>query len=520
MLNMEALLLDQSKAKDVTLEEIKRDVFKDGSTWISLRSLYKKYKALDVDKHIKSKDLIIEEKGCESFATTREILSLERKCAEILSRYATFPTTYHKREEIDALIEKVEKDIGIKLADKQKDAIYTCVLNKVSYIAGIPGSGKTTVVKALIRVLGEIKEINSPITDVTYLAPTGKACNRLKESMGSKFIKAYTCDHFALSKEPIGKVVIIDESSMLNLETFEKMLEKISKEQGSKRLIFLGDRFQLTSVGAGTIFKDITQSLINGTFLEECFRQDKACKNLTSAIKEIVDCTFNFTEGEDFKLIKNPNPDKVVKGLACLYMQERLKYGEKNVALLIPFKKAGKVNSNTLNEEIIKMLTKGRKLVNGFFLGERVFQNINRPYATNGEIGTIIEAKEDSVKVIFDSGNGKSIPYTVANAKKELEPAYALSVHKSQGSEYQSIIVVGLKEHKFTLTKNLIYTGVTRAKKKCTFIYDTDVLSDCSKEASEMRNTFFTDILNEELVKRGIKEKEKGEFKERLAETL
>lgn len=490
---------EEKKEIIADLSEIRKMIFEGGSTWIKKSALCKKF-GNSINVYLTSGDLVCEKKGNIEYVSDKSTQQREKDIAEMLVTQSTKIQPTFAFEKIEKAIAEVESEIGISLAVEQKNAIATSVRMGFSYIAGIPGSGKTTVTNALVSVMKKLKIIKYTY-EILFLAPTGKASKRMSECVKRP---AYTIDSKILPKGKFKeKIIIVDESSMMDSNMLYFLLKKAVD---CRKVIFLGDRFQLTSVGEGSVLKDICSSDLFGTYLEKCFRQSADSVNLKKAISEIMKGTYNFTEGNDFKPVSNFKGD-VMEDMVNAYLSEVEENGVENVCMLVPFKKAGKCNSITLNEMIKNRLFNSS---DKYLIGERVIQTVNREYAVNGDIGYVTSVTDDIITVKYED---KIVEYSIKRADEEIEMAYAMSIHKSQGSEYKVVIMCTLKEHTKTTTKNLIYTGITRAKKKAIYYYEDSVIKACGKkEASELRCTMLSHFINDLLSKKGYRRTQLNDY--------
>lgn len=375
-------------------------------------------------------------------------------------------------KDVDKILQKLQKENGIIYAEKQVQAVRKSLANNVSVITGGPGTGKTTVIKAIINVLKE--------NDMTFAlaAPTGKATKRMSEATGEEamtvhrlleatFDRETKTSYFARNEDnPIdADVVIIDESSMLDNSLTYHLLKAIKN-----RIIFVGDVDQLPSVGAGNVLKDmILSGMIPVTKLEVVFRQKDTSSIITNAhlinsgrMPVFNSDDFKFTEAETADEIINEYLNLLKSGLSIF-----------DVQILSPMYN-GPLGVRELNrrvQELVNPPKPGKKeLTFGstiFRVGDKVMQTANNYELDifNGDTGIIRDITEDdgtiSVMVQFDDKLVKISGEDI----QDLILAYAITVHKSQGSEYHTVLMALSTGHYIMLKRNLIYTGVTRAKK-------------------------------------------------------
>ena len=403
----------------------------------------------------------------------------------------------------DNEIKKHEEKIDIELSEKQFEAVRQINENNVCIITGGPGTGKTTIIKCVLEVYKSHKK------KVVLCAPTGRAAKRMSETTGEDAKTIHRLLEIGKFEEdklgsvdtdvsPVdADVLVVDEMSMVDVFLMNYLVKALFL--GTK-VIFVGDPNQLPSVGPGCILKDIIDSGEFATVhLDKIFRQAAKSKIIVNA--HSVNNGVNFIGRKDyaedaendFFYINESNQDKMLYQVLSL-SKERLKnYGDyeffRNIQVLTPTKK-GKMGTkelnkslqealNPMNEEIVEK-TYGEVT---FREGDRVMQIKNnydiywekgsrndlRTYESgtgvfNGEIGRIIkiDTKERQMQVEFDDGK---VTWYAFSELDQLEHAYAITIHKAQGSEFDVVILVVPQSSNMLLTRNLLYTGITRAKK-------------------------------------------------------
>ena len=413
--------------------------------------------------------------------------------------------------DIDNIIKTIEGEEGIVFAEKQIEAIKESIKSGMIVITGGPGTGKTTIIKAIIRIFEE-----AGLT-VSLAAPTGRAAKRMTETTGieAKTIHrlleySYMEEEMAFGKDedsPIDTdLVIIDEASMVDLLLMNSLLKAIVP---GSRLILVGDVDQLPSVGAGNVLKDIIESqVVKVVKLDEIFRQAEESLIVVNAhrINRGEEPILN-AKDRDFYFIRENNPHKIVQTIISL-CKERLPnyYGLdplNDIQVLTPMKK-GDVGINALNKHLQQALNpkaygKKEKTMgdNIFRVGDKVMQ-IRNNYSMeweiirdgvvvdrgegifNGDFGVILDIDEDNrtLKVLFDEE--KEVEYNF-NQLDELKLSYATTVHKSQGSEFPVVVMPIYWGPPMLLTRNLLYTAVTRAKKLVVLVGDERYLNHMIK---------------------------------------
>ena len=394
---------------------------------------------------------------------------------------------------------KQEKSLEIILSEKQREALKGVNENNVSIITGGPGTGKTTIIKSLIDIYKSKKK------KVVLCAPTGRAAKKMSEATGEeaktihRLLEIGKIDDDRLSNvdadfKPIdADVIVIDEMSMVDIFIMNYITKAIYL--GTK-LVLVGDSNQLPSVGAGSVLKDLIESNTVPTVnLDKIFRQAAKSDIIVNAHKVnngemFVDKKEREESNNDFFYINESNIEKIVSQIVSLSTGRLSKYGDydfsKDIQILTPTKKGalGTKELNRVLQENINPEKEGKKERKygdiTFREGDRVMQvknnydifwdrEIDGFYETgtgvfNGEFGKIekIDNEEKQIKIEFDDGK---IAWYMFSELEQLELAYAITIHKSQGSEFNVVIMALPQAAPMLLTKNLLYTGITRAKK-------------------------------------------------------
>lgn len=432
---------------------------------------------LNREKSLEKKDIIIEN---DSATYSKKFYFAERRSAKNILNLLKAKSNFKLNKSFSELIEEVEKEIGITYSDNQREAQETSITNNVSIITGGPGTGKTTTVNGLIKV---IKKIDKNVK-LMLVAPTGRAAQRMAETTGEKASTIHRMLEYKQidgvlkssrdTSNPIDcDVLIIDEASMVDILLFDEFLKAI--KLGTK-IIILGDVDQLPSVGPGNVLRDlISSNVIPTTRLNTIFRQAGTSMIVVNANKinngESIDCT-----SDDFKFIKESNQVKVAQMIVDRFV-ELYESGTTldELQVLSPYKRKTECGSNALNKEIQSRINPYDKLkpevkVKGisFRLNDKVMQmknNIEKG-CFNGDVGYITSVNPKNLEIVVKFDEERIITFSGKEEVEELELAYACSIHKSQGSEYKTVLIPLVMEHKPMLTRNLFYTGVTRAKKE------------------------------------------------------
>ena len=380
-------------------------------------------------------------------------------------------------EFIQPILEKVKTDFQIRLSEKQEIAVNEAFRNNLSIITGSPGTGKTTVLKTILEVYRRLY----PEGRIRLMAPTGRASRNMAESTGFKDARTM---HNALGltgeedeadmKKDVGTLdadlIIVDEFSMVDMWLAFKFFSRIRR--GTK-LVLVGDPDQLPSVKPGNVFKEmISCGIIPVTVLDQIFRQSKDSFIAHNA-KIINRGETNLFYGEDFQFINAKTQEETAMIIMELYCQEVYEHGIERVQILSPFRHKGDASSDQMNmtlREIINPFTSDEDEIRAgatvFRVGDRIMQNKNTPQVSNGDLGFIRGIDSGSEPGInVDFGEDRKMKYRPEDMNK-LELAYATTIHKAMGSEYDIVLMPMLKSHIIMLSRNLLYTGITRAKKR------------------------------------------------------
>lgn len=371
----------------------------------------------------------------------------------------------------------VQTRVAIVLSKNQWSALQTAISSKVSIVTGGPGTGKTTLVKAILAVFEGAGK------GVLLAAPTGRAAKRLCEVTGREAktihrLLAYNFKSGGFQKNeqnPLdADVVIVDEASMVDIFLMYHLVKAVP---ATAVLILVGDVFQLPSVGPGNVLRDMIDSRrVPAVFLTEIFRQTRESLIIVNAhqINQGYFPTLPTSNREtlkDFYFIEQDDPEKVLSTileLCCVRIPDRFKFHPlSDIQVLTPMHK-GIVGTVNLNRVLQQALNPSNDMIERmgrtFKRGDKVMQ-IRNNYAKevfNGDIGTIGQIDREMQRLIVEY-DGRPVRYDISELD-ELVLAYAVSVHKSQGSEYAAVILPVMTQHFVLLQRNLIYTGITRAK--------------------------------------------------------
>ena len=408
------------------------------------------------------------------------------------------------------LLESTEKG-QVELNQEQKEGVLRVIENKVSIITGGPGTGKTTLVKKLLQIFDE-KKINYKLA-----APTGRAAKRITESTGRYAVTLHRLLEF--NPQIMGfthneqnalklDVLIVDEASMIDIFLANAIFKALPL---TAHIVFLGDIDQLPSVGAGNFLYDLIASKkIPMTRLHYIFRQ-AANSLITYNAHRINRGEFPESKApntiQDYIFIREEHPENLALQLKKIMFTilPQYKIKPEQAIILTPMNR-GSAGTQTINELLQQLLnpdTNVPTLAKTFYtfkVGDRVMQIKNNydKHVFNGDIGiiTAINHEDKNITITYPE---KDVIYDFLETD-ELILAYAISIHKSQGSEFDAVIIPIFTQHFTLLQRNLIYTAVTRAKKICIIIGQVKALAMAIKNVkSNVRNTFLSVYLTTDL---------------------
>lgn len=401
---------------------------------------------------------------------------MENETAEKVAQLISMPPL---SIDISSILEHVRKNFGIALSQRQSEAVYMAFSSNLSIITGSPGTGKTTVLKAIIEVF---KALN-PKGKIKLAAPTGRASRRMAESTGQNDATTLHSmlglqgedGYFNKNKDlsPIdADLIIVDESSMIDMWLAQQFFSRVKP---TTRVILVGDVDQLQSVGAGDVFRELINcGLIPVTTLDQIFRQQEGSRIAVNA-KAINNDQTRLSYGDDFTFHKCQTQEQASEIIIKVFCDLVSKHGIENVQILSPYRKKGSCAVSELNLTIREMVNPYNgglpdlKVGSNYFrVGDKIMQNKNNDKASNGDIGFIrdigVNEKNETIITIEFSAERK-VEYTIEDMKN-IELAYATTIHKAMGSEYDIVIMPVIKSHYNMLKRNLVYTGITRAKSR------------------------------------------------------
>ena len=382
-----------------------------------------------------------------------------------------------KEAHIEAELMNAQKEMGITLAPNQRKAVRTCFSHMLTLVTGGPGTGKTTILKAVLSVHRQLGGGH-----VLLMAPTGLAARRMAESTG--YAGASTM-HSAMGlvtegeepgeaeREPLrADLIIVDEFTMADMVLAFELFSRIAE---GTRVLLLGDVEQLPSVGPGNVFRELLEcGRIPTTVLDVIYRQADTSRIVVNAAA-IRQGSTKLQYGDDFVFEACADSGATAEAVERFYLEEVRERGVENVQILSAFRTRGACSVKALNEEIRELVNPAKPAVPEIKVGsrlyrlnDRVMQIKNKDDISNGDVGFIshIYVGEDNDSVVTITFSGDRVVEYAPEDLDIIEPAYAVTVHKSQGSQYETVIIPLPGEFSIMMKRNLIYTAITRARKK------------------------------------------------------
>lgn len=495
---------DRLAALSITLLD---KIEKYGSTCMSLEDMKKKIqeelyhvdgRALNtyhIEKSLAYNNYIVSKDGVVAFGRT---LRSEEMISDRLRALLSHRRELFDVDELTSAIEKIEKDDNIHYADAQKAAFKLLRCTGLGVLTGGPGTGKTTVLKGLLKAYLS----KYPLAEVVMASPTGRAAQRMTESTGHEAMTIHRLVGIGRTQrgetQVPGDIIIIDESSMLDSEMCAWLLMAISEKS---LVLFVGDIDQLPSVGPGNVLKDLISSrIVPVCRLATVFRQSGESPIVANANKINTGNTDLITD-ESF-VIKTVKSDSAILDEMRQTVVDAMKdvkdavYGIQ--VLATAYKCEISIDAaNTILQELINPKRPNKKSIKfgsrEYREGDKVITTVNNYEDNyfNGDIGVITHINDDAVEVKL---NDRTVKVKRRNLR-EMSLGYCISIHKSQGSEFEHAIIILPKEPSSMLRRNLLYTAVTRAKKRCTIVSSGDTIDKCCHNVDNTKRVTYLSAL-------------------------
>ena len=478
--------------KDLTFEL--GDIYLDKIEIVEeLASRYNIFKSIDENLRnlAKRKEIMIANEDYYLMTDYLDELNNGVSIASLMSR------STKKISKFNDLIKLTEGELGITYNKEQKEAIKSALTNNVSIITGGPGTGKTTIIKGILRLYSIYKKISydSITREVCLLAPTGRASKRMSETCGigastiHRFLK-WDKESNTFAVNELNKVhynmFIIDETSMLDNHLLSSLFKGIDIHT---KIIFVGDEYQLPSVGPGLILSDMISAGVPHIKLETIYRQSENSyiPMLAKDIKNVNVTDDYLDKKDDYNFISCDSKDikNVLVQIVEKMQDKKMDLG--NLQVLAPMYKGenGIDNLNIVIQELINPKDKKKDEIKvgpiTYRVGDKILNLVNDidNNIYNGDIGYIksidINSKKEPIVVEYDNNE---VSYKRENFN-QITHAYAISIHKSQGSEFMHVIMPITKGYSRMLYNKLLYTGVSRAKKSLVLLGDKDAFIKC-----------------------------------------
>lgn len=488
--------MDKRRIEALILHNIYTTCYETGDTLVLKDELFIKMKrcfkgvfaAEEYLKYIDSLALKAKIVLFNEYVTLSDFYNTEKSILMDINRINDIKNTI-KPDKIDTYISEYEKINSITFNNDQKEAIKGAILNNFFIITGGPGTGKTTIIKAIVMILKDILDLNHE--DIALLAPTGRASKRMAESVGApaytihKFLKwnketeSFLIDEYNKSQE---KVVIVDESSMIDIFLFSSLLKGLKL---NVKLILVGDANQLPSIGPGDLLNDLLHiSTIKNKYLNTIYRvkEGSYITYLANDIKNRKHFDKFPTNYSDFKFIESSDDD--IKKYLSEIVNKAVEKGihSENFQVLAPMYK-GLNGIDSLNSMMADIFNpNSEKFVIGdkyYRINDKVIQLVNDVdnNVYNGDIGYIRDIYYLDKKMVVEIDYSGNIVEYKSGEFDKFNLAYAVSIHKSQGSEYANVVIILARSFNRMFYNKLIYTAVTRAKSSLIILGSIDSLN-------------------------------------------
>lgn len=520
---------NESRIKACILYCMKEFIFKNGDTYLKKEEIFKttvQFLKIDLleDFFLEIlEELVMEEKIVkeEDHYYLKAIYESEQQILQKIERLLKKPKENDKK--LKKYLKELEQESGIVYNEKQKEAIIKSLVNNILIITGGPGTGKTTMIKAIVQLYKKIYDLNDgEVQDqLALLAPTGRAAKRMSEATlfpattihrflkWNKDLNRFGIDEY---NKDNSRLIIIDEASMIDVTLFDHLLRGLTDQI---KLVIVGDYNQLPSVGPGQLLKDFIESnVIDAIHLDLLYRQDENSYITTLAL-EIKDdrVSEEFLETKSDYTFLECNSYSIPENLkrVCKKITEK-GYDYKRVQVMAPMY-AGVNGIDNLNKELQTIFNPSdkskRELVVGdiiFRENDKILQLVNMPEENifNGDIGIITKimysnTSKSGKNEIYVDYDGNIVKYVPKDFNK-IKHGFIISIHKSQGSEFEVVVMPISSSYKRMLYRKLIYTGITRAKRKLILLGERDAfLYSVHHEEERIRKTNFCEKLKKQL---------------------
>lgn len=424
-------------------------------------------------------------------AARSALASNELRAADIINELLTSGKVKYDKNIYEA-IDKAQQSLGLFLSHEQSNAVYNALSNRISVITGGPGTGKTQTQKVLLEAFRRLTGGR-----VNLMAPTGQAAKRMEAATGYPA----TTIHSALGIFPgetdprkarnlAADLIVVDEASMVDAQLFAMLLDNI----GSAIMVVAGDVDQLPSIGAGNTLAELIKC-VPTTRLTKIFRQKKDSADIAYNAARIKAGSAQMIESEKFSFVEADGSAEIQKAVCRVYKEEVAKAGIEDVVVLTPLRRKTKTGVNQLNKALRKVCSDEKVYVKS---GDtRIYKNDsivflkNRYGLSNGSRGIVTKVGSDSAECVF-----KDKKITLSGSQLSwIVPAYAETIHKSQGDEYRVVILVADKIH--SPTKAMIYTAITRSSGKLIVVGNRQAFMDACKRASGKRYSLLGSLVEE-----------------------
>lgn len=522
---------DPRRIKGAVFQVLMDELSQAGNTYIKLEQLLTSASELLQFKHFDSIANAVNELQHEGKivvsgenAALQNIYATENDIALMMKNLVDRKdeSEHFEDKAIDKAIKNAEKKLKIKYDQTQKLAIKNALTNPISILTGGPGTGKTTIINGILLALRELADIPASAlysSDPPFLlaAPTGRAAKRMEEITGitaktiHRMLGLGIGDNDALDLNELnGEILIIDEMSMVDMFLFKELVSCIAE---TRHVVFVGDKDQLPSVGAGNVFSDlISADVFPTTVLKQIHRQgdDSSIITLAHDINEGQDQDALFNKTKNYSFISCPphEVDHVVSQIVERALKRGFDQDDIQVLGAMYQGSGGVTNLNNVIQEIMNPTKPNSKILEAhdeiFRIGDRVLQLQNNPEKDiyNGQIGKIISIDEKNPqKCMTADFDGREINFSKKDLF-DLTRAYAITIHKAQGSEFPLVILSLTMQNYVMLKRNLLYTAVTRAEKNLVLIGDPRAYAMAFNTPGNDRKTGLSAKLCEQLGKK------------------